>query len=262
MEVITIGNHKGGTGKTATSLHIGAVFGLIGYKTLLIDLDPQGFLTRMMGVDTNSVVDTSLRLFEVDTSLAQLETVPLPSFHLLPSSEGMRTREKKLTSTIDLFLVKEALRGQDIYDVIILDTAAALSSYVLNALVAADTLMIPVTPELQSVHGAEQTWQSARAVQGRLNPGLKRLMFLLTNVHGRKKVHRQYANYMRKEHGRLVMDTVVRTCASVAVECHGGKTVFDNNMNSRGAKDYSAVVDELIRNEVVPVFEKNVDSGG
>ena len=62
MEVITIGNHKGGTGKTATSLHIGAVFGIIGYKTLLIDLDPQGFLTRMMGVDTNSVVDTSLRL--------------------------------------------------------------------------------------------------------------------------------------------------------------------------------------------------------
>ncbi|MYF63633.1 MAG: AAA family ATPase, partial [Rhodothermaceae bacterium] len=142
MEVITIGNHKGGTGKTATSLHIGAVFGLIGYKTLLIDLDPQGFLTRMMGVDTNSVVDTSLRLFDVDTSLAQLETVPLPSFHLLPSSEGMRTREKKLTSTIDLFLVKEALRGQDLYDVIILDTAAALSSYVLNALVTADTLMI------------------------------------------------------------------------------------------------------------------------
>ena len=87
-------------------------------------------------------------------------------------------------------------------------------------------------------------------------------MFLLTNVHGRKKVHHQYANYMRKEHGRLVMDTVVRTCASVAVECHGGKTVFDKNMNSRGAKDYSAVVDELIRNEVVPVFEKKMDSEG
>lgn len=262
MAVITIGNHKGGTGKTATSLHIGAVFGLIGYKTLLIDLDPQGFLTRMMGVDTNSAVDTSLRLFDVDTSLEQLEAVPLPSFHLLPSSEGMRRREKKLTNTIDLFLVREALRGQDAYDVIILDTAAAVSTYVLNALVAADTLMIPVTPEPQSVHGAEQTWQSARAIQGRLNPGLKSLMFLLTNVHGRKKVHRQYAHYMRKEHGGLVMDTVVRTCASIAVECHGGKTVFDKNMNSRGAKDYSAVVDELIRNEIVPVLANNKDSEG
>ena len=249
MAVITIGNHKGGTGKTTTSVHVGAVLGLIGYKTLIIDLDPQGFLTRMMDVDRDNVEDTSLGLFDGDISLAQLETVPLSSFHLLPSSGGMNRRAKNLTNVTDVFLVKEALRNQDTYDVIILDTAAAISTYVVNALVAADTLMIPVTPELQSVYGAEQTWYSAREVQGRLNPGLKRAMFLLSNVHGRKTVHRQYARYMRKKYGGLVMDAVVRTCSSVAVECQDGQTVFDKNINSRGAKDYSAVVDELIRND-------------
>lgn len=252
MAVIAVCNHKGGTGKTTTSVHIAAALHLVGYKTLVIDLDPQGYLTCMMDVDPTESVHTSLDLFTPNTGLTDLEALHLPSFDLLPSAEGLRHAARKLTATQDMFWIKEALQHSNLYDAIILDTAAAISVYVLNALTAADTLMIPVTPELQSVHGAEQTWDTAKEVRKRWNPGLKAAMFLLTNVHGRKKVHHQYSRYMRREYGDLVMDTVVRTSSSLSAVCRDGHTIFKNDLDSRGAKDYAAVVDELIQH-VLPL---------
>lgn len=252
MSIITVCNHKGGTGKTTTSIHIAAALNLIGYRTLIVDLDPQAFLTCMMDVEPSNITSSSLDLFHPDSSLSDLEVLKLPPFDLLPCTGGMNHFSGKLTKATDMFWVKETLQNQSTYDAIIIDTAAAVSIYALNAMIAADTLMIPVTPELQSVHGAEQTWNTAKEVRKKWNPGLKTAMFLLTNVHGRKKVHRQYSQHMRKIYGNLVMDTVVRTSASLANVCQDGATVFETNVNSRGAKDYAAVVDELVRHVLPP----------
>ena len=260
MAIIAVCNHKGGTGKTTTSVHIAAALHLVGYKTMVVDLDPQGYLTCMMDVDPSDSIHTSQDLFTPNSSLADLQVLSLPSFDLLPSVEGLRHSAQKLTAVQDMFWIKEVLQNQNLYDAIILDTAAAISIYVLNALIAADTLMIPVTPELQSVHGAEQTWNTAKEVRKKWNPGLKAAMFLLTNVHGRKKVHHQYSRYMRREYGDLVMDTVVRTSSSLSAVCKGGHTIFKNHLDSRGAKDYAAVVDELIQHVLPPKMV--VDSSG
>ncbi len=260
MSVITVCNHKGGTGKTTTSIHIAAALNLVGYKTLIMDLDPQAFLTCMMDVETADISSTSLDLFRLGSRLSDLEVLKLPSFDLLPCTGGLGHFARKLTQAPDMFRVREVLQDQNIYDTIIIDTAAAVSVYVLNAMIAADTLMIPVTPELQSVHGAEQTWDTAKEVRKKWNPGLKTAMFLLTNVHGRKKVHRQYGQYMRKTYGNLVMDTVIRTCASLAVVCQNGTTVFETYLDSRGAIDYSSVADELIRH-VLPPAKLGLEGG-
>ncbi len=257
MSIITVCNHKGGTGKTTTSIHIAAALHLMGYKTLIIDLDPQAFLTCMMDISPSDTANTSLDLFRLDGSLSDLEVLQLPPFDLLPCTGGMNHLSSKLTSATDMFWVKEALQDQSIYDTIIIDTAAAVSVYVLNAMIAADTLMIPVVPELQSIHGAGQTWGTAKEVRKKWNPGLKTAMFLLTNVDGRKKIHRQYSQYMRKTYGGLVMDTVIRTCASLAVVCTEGTTVFERRLNSRGAKDYAAVIDELVRHVFPPAKAEN-----
>ena len=247
MAIITVCNHKGGTGKTTTSIHTGAALNLVGYKTLIIDLDPQGFLTRMMDIEQSEIIHTSLDLFKPEVKLPDLNVVQLPAFDLLPCTGGLNYRARKLTTITDMYLVRQVLSSQTTYDIIILDTAAAISAYVLNALIAADILMIPVVPEIQSVHGSEQTWTTATEVRHKWNSGLKTAMFLLTNVHGRKKIHHQYTQYMRKTYKSQVMDTIVRTCTSLADACHQGQTVFESNLDSRGAKDYAAVVDELIR---------------
>ncbi|MCY4159392.1 MAG: ParA family protein [Bacteroidetes bacterium] len=247
MAVISVCNHKGGTGKTTTSIHIAAALKLVGYKTLVVDLDPQGYLTCTMDINSSDIVHASGHLFQPNTDLSDVEPLQLPAFDLLPSGDGMNRHAGKLTSVTDLFWIKEALQHQSIYDVIILDTAAAVSVYVLNAMISADILLIPVTPELQSIHGASQTWNTAKEVRKKWNPGLKKAMFLLTNVHGRKNIHRQYSQYMRQKYDNLVMDTVIRTCSSLSEISREGRTIFDTHLTSRGAKDYAATVDELIR---------------
>ena len=260
MAVISVSNHKGGTGKTTTSVHIAAALKLLGYKIIVIDLDPQGYLTRLMDIDPSDIVHASVDLFKPDNSLSDLEVLHLPSFDLLPCVDGMNHHRRKLTSVTDMFWIKEMLQDQSVYDIVILDTAAAMSEYVLNALIAADTLVIPVTPEPQSVHGASQTWNTAKEVRKKWNPSLKMVMFLLTNVHGRKNAHRRYSQYMRKKYGKLVMDTVIRTCSSLADVCRGGHTIFETGLDSRGAKDYAAVVDELIRHALPPAPNMQVSS--
>ncbi len=252
MRIISVSNHKGGTGKTTSSVHLAAALHLLGYKTLVVDLDPQGYLTRLMDVDPSGIVHSSIDLFKQDTQCADLEVLHLSSFDLLPSADGMNRHAQRLNNVTDMFWVKETLQGQVNYDIIILDTAAAVSVYALNALIAADMLIIPVTPELQSVHGASQTWATAKEVRKTRNPDLNMAMFLLTNVHGSRNAHRQYSRYMRKKYGELVMDTVIRTCSSLADVCRGGQTIFETHLDSRGAKDYAAAVDELIRHALPP----------
>jgi len=259
MPIISVCNHKGGTGKTTTSMHLAGALNLVGYKTLVIDLDPQGYLTCMMDVNVSEVEDASQSLFMPDTTLSDLKTLHLPSFDLLPCIDGMNYKAQKMTNVTDIFLLKESLMMQTIYDVVILDTAAAITVYVLNALVASEILIIPVTPELQSVHGAQQTWETAKEIREKWNPGLRTAMFVLTNVHGRKKVHQQYCKYMRDKFGNLVMDAHVRTCSSMAVACSGGRTVFETQILSRGARDYAAVADEFIQHVLPPIGQLSIE---
>ncbi len=253
MAIIAICNHKGGTGKTTTSVNVAAALSLVGYKTLVIDLDPQAFLTRNMDIEPSDTVHSSLNLFESGKKVSDLEVLHLPSFDLLPSGEGMNYFARKLTGATDIFWIQQTLSNQDSYSAIILDTAAALSVFSLNALVAADILMIPVTPEPQPVAGAEQTYATATEVRGKWNPNLKAAMFLLTNVHGRKNIHLHYSKYLREKYGSLVMDTFIRTSSYLTLGCENGKTIFDTHLSSRGAIDYAGVVDELIQHVLDPM---------
>ena len=247
MATLAICNHKGGTGKTTTAIHIGAALGLCGFKTLIIDLDPQSFLTRMVGIGEPVPEASSLALFEHDVSLDRLLPETCRSFDVLPASTSLTKRMRQLNRPIDAFWVKEALEGQTRYDVILLDTAAAVTVYSLNALTAADVLLIPVTPEYQPVVGAEETWNTAREVRSRLNPDLESPLFLITRVDGRRKAHRKYQEFLRERYGGQVMQSIVRTSASLASSCEDGVTVFETLVYSRGAIDYANVTDEVIR---------------
>ena len=246
MFTLTVCNHKGGVGKTTTSINLSAALALSGKRVLVIDLDPQGFLTRMMGMGEPDPDQSSLVLFQQDIN-REPPIQKLQAFDLIPSSPALSAAMRKLTQPTDVLWAKEYLQAAvHGYDVVVLDTAAAVTVYSLNALVASQAVIIPVAPEYQPVVGAEQTWQTVQMVRKKLNPGLKEERFLFTMVDGRKKNHRAYREYMRGKYGQTVLRPIVRTCTTLSVSARNGTTVFDLDATARGAVDYANVADAVI----------------
>lgn len=250
MLVLAVCNHKGGTGKTTSVVHLAAALGLSGRRTLVIDLDPQGFLTRMLGLPEQATEDTVLALFQHDREPGDIEIASMSGFDLVPSSSLLTKRLRDLNKPTDVLWVRESIEdgllGQE-YDVILIDTAAAVTVYSLNALVASEHVLIPVLPEYQGVVGAEQTHQTVELIRKRLNPRLGRAHFLFTQVDARKGIHHSYRQYMRKKYDAQVMDTIVRTSTSLAESYEDGTTLFDHDPQTRGARDYANATDELLR---------------
>ena len=245
MSVLTVCNHKGGTGKTTTSIHLAAALGRQGRRVLVVDFDPQGFLTRMLGAPEPEPEYSALGLIGAEADLRAFPVHAVSGFDLIGSSMALTRSLRRLTRPTDVLWLRETIRAGHDYDVILLDTAAALSVYTMNALVASDHVVIPVTPEYQPVVGAEQTWQTAGLVQAKLNPTLVPPRFLLTQVDARLNRHARYAEYLRGKYGEAVLSTAIRTSSSLAVASRDGRTVFDSRHSTRGAVDYTAAAEEI-----------------
>jgi chromosome partitioning protein len=248
MTVLTVCNHKGGTGKTTSAIHLAAALGLSGRRTLIVDLDPQSFLTRQLGLPEPRETESSLVFFEQEVDLRAVPVCSAQGFDVLPSSTALTRIMRKLNKPTDVFWVKETLQAQDLgYDILIFDTAAAVTVYSLNALVAAQHVLIPVTPEYQPVLGAEQTAQTVNLVQERLNPDLNDPLFLFTQVDGRKNSHHMYRKYIRQKYGEKVLRSIIRTSAALAEMRGDGSTAFDHDPYSRGSRDYANATDEIVQ---------------
>ncbi len=247
MIVVSVTNHKGGTGKTTTAIHLSAALGLSGHRVLVVDLDPQGFLTRMLGCSEPEETASSLVLFDPNFDARTVAVQKMRSFDLLPSSSTLTKVMRRLNKPTDVFWIKEALERELDYDYVLFDTAAAVTVFSLNALVASRFVLIPVTPEHQPVIGAEQTYQTVKLVQSKLNPDLADPVFLCTQVDARKRTHQAYRKYLQKHYGPSVMDSIIRTNAALSVNYTDGSTTFDNDPSSRGARDYANATDELLR---------------
>ena len=247
MTVATVCNHKGGTGKTTSVIHVAAAMGMSGYRALVVDLDPQCFLTHMMGVEEPPDICSSAMIFDGEVGLRDIPVHHLVNFDLIPSSRALTRLMRRLNKPTDVYWAKESLKDGVPYDVVLFDTAAAVTVYSLNALVASDHVVIPVTPEYQPVVGAEQTDRTSALVRQRLNPDLGEPSFLFTQVDFRKNSHRMYRQYLRRKYGEKVMRSIIRTSTSVAETHSDGSTAFDNDPHSRGARDYANATDELLR---------------
>ncbi|WP_105010868.1 ParA family protein [Salinibacter sp. 10B] len=248
MIVLSVCNHKGGTGKTTTAIHLAAAMGLSGWRTLVVDLDPQGFLTRTMGIDEPAPEASVAALFSPDVKVGRLPVREASGFDLLPSSSTLTKRLRDLNKPTDVLWVREALQRAKLnYDLVLFDTAAAVTVFSLNAIVASQHVLIPVLPEYQAVVGAEQTFQTTTLVRDKLNPRLQSRTFLLTQVDARKRIHRTYQQYLREKYGERVLDNVIRTSTALAESRDGGTTVFDHDSSARGARDYANATDEMLR---------------
>lgn len=247
MTVLTVCNHKGGTGKTTSVIHIAAALGLAGKQVLVFDLDPQGFLTSTLDVDEPPPEESIAAFFDSDLDPGRVKVEGLSGFDLIPSSSTLTRRMRRLNKPTDVLWVREALDELSLdYDLVLFDTAAAVTVYSLNALVASDHVLIPVLPEYQAVVGAEQTFQTAGMIRKKLNPGMTSRLMMFTQVDGRKRIHQTYREYVRDKYGTpYVLDTEIRTSTSLTQAHEEGTTVFDHDPHARGARDYANAVDEL-----------------
>jgi chromosome partitioning protein len=248
MIVLSVCNHKGGTGKTTSVIHLAAALGLSGKRVLVLDLDPQGFLSRTLDVDEPPVEESVLALFDPDLDPRNVQARSLSAFDLIPSTSRLTKYMRKLNKPTDVLWIRETLEAlKPSYDAIVFDTAAAVTVYSLNALVASQHVVIPVLPEYQGVVGAEQTFQTTSLVRDRLNPNLQTRSFLFTNVDARKRIHQTYQQYIRRKYGNFAMESIIRTSTSLAEAHENGTTVFDHDPTARGARDYANATDELLR---------------
>jgi chromosome partitioning protein len=245
--IIAIVNQKGGVGKSTTAVNLGACLAAAGYRTLLIDLDPQANATSGLGIprdrETGSVYDLLLG----DVTLAEC-TLPtaVPNFDIVPSTINLAGAEVEMAGIADReTLLRTAIAGAT-HEFILLDSPPSLGLLTLNALTAASEALIPLQCEYYALEGLTQLLQSVDLVRRHLNPALEVSGVLLTMYDSRTNLSDQVAAEVRKFFGNRVYDTVIPRSVRLAEAPSHGKPITAYDPDSRGAKAYVELAKEVI----------------
>lgn len=244
-KVIAIANHKGGVGKTTSVASIGAVLSRKGYRTLLVDLDAQANLT-------GSLSDTDEQQRTIYEALREREQLPVvevsEGLSIVPSSLDLAGIELELSSSMSReFALKDVLEpvaGE--YDYILLDCPPSLGLLTVNAFVASDEIIIPLTAEALPFQGLTMIGKIIGMVQKRLNTSLRLSGILFTRWEGRK-LNKLVEEAVRGKYGDIVYNSRVRTNIALAEAPLSKLDILSYNDKSNGAQDYIEVADELLR---------------
>ena len=268
-KIITLANQKGGVGKTTTAINLAASMGILERKTLLIDADPQANSTSGVGFDPKNV-KTSLYeclINEVSPRDIILET-EFPNLDLLPSHLDLVGAEIELINHPNREnIMKLAIQElNDDYEYIVVDCSPSLGLITVNALTAADSVLIPVQCEYFALEGLGKLLNTIKIVQKRLNPELAIEGILLTMYDSRLRLSNQVLNEVRRHFQDLVFDTVVHRNTRLGEAPSFGKPVVMYEAESTGAKNYLNLTREILQNNdstVIPDDERiiNVEHG-
>ncbi|MBW8040114.1 MAG: ParA family protein [Planctomycetes bacterium] len=260
MRTIAIANQKGGCGKTTTAVNLAAAFAKHGKRTLIVDLDPQGHSTLGFGYDPETLDKT------IYHSLTNVQ-IPLPrvilgtnieGLHVAPSNILLSGAELEMADIIGReFVLTEQFRlVNEEYDFCVMDCPPSLGLLTLNALVASTDVIVPVQVNYYAMEGLRQLLETADIIRMNFKPCyVKILGLLLTFVEDRTLLSRQIQQQMREFFGDLVFDTVIHRTVRLAEAPSAGESILTFSPESRGAKEYIALVEEIIRREAVSTEE-------
>jgi chromosome partitioning protein len=241
-------NQKGGVGKTTTVINLAAFLALSGTRTLVIDLDPQGNATSGLGVDRRTVERSSYDLLVDRAPLAELVMgTPVEGLDLLPSSPslsgaevelvGLAGRERRLTASL------AELNGR--YERVLIDCPPSLGLLTVNALTAADGVLIPIQTEYYALEGLSQLVNTIRRVREGLNPRLEIEGVLLTMYDARTNLSAQVASEVRRHMNGSVYDTIVPRSVRLSEAPSHGLPIALYDPGSRGASAYRELAGEV-----------------
>ena len=248
-KIIAFANQKGGVGKTTTAINIGASLAAIKKRVLLIDLDPQGNAGTGLGFVRASHKQSAYGVIMGTANITDnILTTAVPGMHLLPSSQALAGADIDLLDMENReFRLRDALKQiQEHYDYILLDCPPALGYLTINALTAADAVIVPLQCEFFALEGIQQLMDTISIVKEKWNPELENLGVLLTMYERRYTATRAVDDDVRQTFGDLVFKTVVPRNVRVSEAPSHGKPALFYDFNSTGAQAYLRVATEVI----------------
>ena len=247
-QTIACANQKGGVGKTTTVINLGTYLAIAGLRVLIVDVDPQGNATSGLGIDRSSLEGT---LYDALTGSIPVTDVIVPTgvdrLSLIPSSISMAGAEVELASTDQ----RERRLGQtlaglaDDYDYILLDCPPSLGLLTVNALTAADAVLIPLQCEFYALEGLTQLIATVNLVRDNLNPDLEIKGVVLTMADGRTNLSADVSAEARRHLGGVVFDAVIPRNVRLSEAPSFGLPIALYRPDSKGAEAYAALATEL-----------------